>query len=307
MEVKDVHEKILYPVSRVRAADSGGSGVLVYSKEDSQRPGEYINIALTCEHVIAKNVTVKDEWDTVLKREVKRDVTTEVTIEMFDYDNSEVVSANSIKADIIAYDKNHDLAAVRLHSKKQMPYVASIVAKDAIKCLQIADPVWVSGCSLLHDPFPNPGTLTYLREMIAQKAYIMQNAPSIFGNSGGGLFHGVTGELLGLTSRITVTQLGFGVDVQSWMGFSTHPDRLYEFFEHQELQFLYDNNDDYHEAMHRRSNRRKDALRSIMIEKEGIQPEEVGDDLGGITSPYGKLDINSLYPHRDMQDMQSFF
>ena len=307
MEVKDVHEKILYPVSRVRAADSGGSGVLDYSKEDSQRPGEYINIALTCEHVIAKNVTVKDEWDTVLKREVKRDVTTEVTIEMFDYDNSEVVSANSIKADIIAYDKNHDLAAVRLHSKKQMPYVASIVAKDAIKCLQIADPVWVSGCSLLHDPFPNPGTLTYLREMIDQKAYIMQNAPSIFGNSGGGLFHGVTGELLGLTSRITVTQLGFGVDVQSWMGFSTHPDRLYEFFEHQELQFLYDNNDDYHEAMHRRSNRRKDALRSIMIEKEGIQPEEVGDDLGGITSPYGKLDINSLYPHRDMQDMQSFF
>jgi len=301
MEVKDVHEKILYPVSRVRAADSGGSGVLVYSKEDSQRPGEFINIALTCEHVIAKNVTVKDEWDTVLKREVKRDVTTEVTIEMFDYDNSEVVSANSIKADIIAYDKNHDLAAVRLHSKKQMPYVASIVAKDAIKCLQIADPVWVSGCSLLHDPFPNPGTLTYLREMIDQKAYIMQNAPSIFGNSGGGLFHGVTGELLGLTSRITVTQLGFGVDVQSWMGFSTHPDRLYEFFEHQELQFLYDDKDDYHEAMHRRSNRRKDALRSIMIEKEGIQPEEVGDDMGGITSPHGK------YPHRNMSDMQTLF
>ena len=307
MEVKDVHEKILYPVSRVRAADSGGSGVLVYSKEDSQNPGEYINIALTCEHVIAKNVTVKDEWDTVLKREVKRDVTTEVTIEMFDYDNSEVVSANSIKADIIAYDKNHDLAAVRLHSKKQMPYVASVIAKDAIRCLQIADPVWVSGCSLLHDPFPNPGTLTYLREMIDQKAYIMQNAPSIFGNSGGGLFHGVTGELLGLTSRITVTQLGFGVDVQSWMGFSTHPDRLYEFFEHQELQFLYDDNDDYHSAMTRRSNRRKDALRSIMIEKEGIQPEEVGDDLGGITSPNGTLNINSLYPHRDMQDMQSFF
>ena len=301
MEVKDVHEKILYPVSRVRAADSGGSGVLVYSKEDSQHPGEFINIALTCEHVIAKNVTVKDEWDTVLKREVKRDVTTEVTIEMFDYDNSEVVSANSIKADIIAYDKNHDLAAVRLHSKKQMPYVASIVPKDAISCLQIADPVWVSGCSLLHDPFPNPGTLTYLREMIDQKAYIMQNAPSIFGNSGGGLFPGVTGDLLGLTSRITVTQLGFGVDVQSWMGFSTHPDRLYEFFEHQELQFLYDDKDDYHSAMVRRSNRRKDALRSIMIEKEGIQPEEVGDDMGGITSPHGK------YPHRHLQDMQSLY
>ena len=58
MEVRDVHEKILYPVARVRASDAGGSGVLVYSKEDSKRPGEFINIAITCEHVIAKNVTV---------------------------------------------------------------------------------------------------------------------------------------------------------------------------------------------------------------------------------------------------------
>jgi|TARA_R110000765_G_scaffold117129_1_gene210591 hypothetical protein len=301
MDIKDVHEQILYPVTRVRASDSGGSGVLVYSKEDSKHPGEFINIALTCEHVIAKNVTVKDEWDTVLKREVKRDVTSEVAIEMFDYDNSEVISANSIKADIIAYDKNHDIAAVRLHSKKQMPYVANVIPKDAIACLQIADPVWVSGCSLLHDPFPNAGTITYLREMIDQKAYIMQNAPSIFGNSGGGLFHGVTGDLLGLTSRITVTQLGFGMDVQSWMGFSTHPDRLYEFFDHQELQFLYDDNDDYHEAMDRRTNRRKEALRSIMIEREGIQPDSVRDG----------FEVGQLSPNASINDLksntQSFF
>jgi hypothetical protein len=301
MDIKDVHEQILYPVTRVRASDSGGSGVLVYSKEDSKHPGEFINIALTCEHVIAKNVTVKDEWDTVLKREVKRDVTSEVAIEMFDYDNSEVISANSIKADIIAYDKNHDIAAVRLHSKKQMPYVANVIPRDAIACLQIADPVWVSGCSLLHDPFPNAGTITYLREMIDQKAYIMQNAPSIFGNSGGGLFHGVTGDLLGLTSRITVTQLGFGMDVQSWMGFSTHPDRLYEFFDHQELQFLYDDNDDYHEAMDRRTNRRKEALRSIMIEREGIQPDSVRDG----------FEVGQLSPNASINDLksntQSFF
>ena len=270
---KTVHEKILYPVTRVRAADSGGSGVIIYSEEDPKKPGEYINIALTCEHVINKNITVKDEWDTVLKREIKRDVMSEVTIETFDYDNSTVVSANSIKANIIAYDKNHDLAALRLTSKRKIPYVSKVIPKDEIEDLNIADPVWVSGCSLLHDPFPNPGTITYLREMIDQKAYIMQNAPSIFGNSGGGLFHGLTGNLLGLTSRVTVTQLGFGVDVQSWMGFSTHPDRLYEFFDHQELQFLYDPKDNYHSAMERRTDRRKEALRSIMLDKEGIQPE----------------------------------
>ena len=95
------------------------------------------------------------------------------------------------------------------------------------------------------------------------------------------MFHGEPGYLLGLTSRITVTQLGFGMDVQSWMGFSTHPDRLYEFFEHQELQFLYDKTDDYHSAMRRRTDRRKEALRSIMLDDQKIQPET------GDTSPEG--------------------
>ena len=36
---KTVHEKILYPVTRVRAADSGGSGVIIYSEEDPKKPG----------------------------------------------------------------------------------------------------------------------------------------------------------------------------------------------------------------------------------------------------------------------------
>ena len=277
----EIHEKILYPVTRVRASDAGGSGVVIYSEPDPEHEGQYINIALTCQHVVDKNIVVKDEWDTVLKREIKKDVTSEVTVEMFDYDGSKIVSANSIKAQIIAYDKNHDIAAVKLNSHRPILNVATVIPKEDIENLQIADPVWVCGCSLLHDPFPNPGTLTYLREMIDQKEYIMQNAPSIFGNSGGGLFHGVTGNLLGLTSRITVTQLGFGLDVQTWMGFSTHPDRLYEFFDHQELQFLYDKSDDYHSAMQRRADRRKDALRSIMLADQKVQPEPSDSDSEG--------------------------
>ena len=176
---------------------------------------------------------------------------------------------------ILAYDKHHDLAAIKLNNTRKLDYVSTVIPKDEIDDLRIADPVWVSGCSLLHDPFPNAGTLTSLREMIDQKAYIMQNAPSIFGNSGGGLFHGVTGHLLGLTSRITVTQLGFGMDVQSWMGFSTHPDRLYEFFDHQELQFLYDSNDNYYDAMKRRDNRRKETLRSVLVDGEDSKPAPV--------------------------------
>jgi len=273
MDSVNLHEKILYPVVRVRAGNAGGSGVLVYSEPDPKDEGKFINILLTCQHVIDGAIKIRDEWDAILKREVKRDVLDEVVIEVFDYDGSKVVSANSTTGQIIAYDKHHDLAAVKLNSNtRALAHVASIIPRDQIGCLQLFDPVWVSGCSLLHDPFPNPGTLTYLREIIDQKAYLMQNASSIFGNSGGGLFQG-SGEdfnLLGLTSRVTVTQLGFGVDVQTWMGFSTHPDRLYEFFDHQELQFLYDKKDDFYKAQHRRESRRKDALRSIILDSQGV-------------------------------------
>ena len=267
LSVQEVHDYVLYPVVRVRSGNAGGSGVLIYSEPDPKDESRYINIALTCQHVVDAAIKIREQFDPVLKQQRKTDYFEEVIIEVFYYQGSKLISSNATNAEIIAYDKHHDLAAVRLNNPRQMPYAASVIHKDEIKNINIADPVVTCGCSLLHDPFPNNGTLTYLREMIEQKSYLMANAPSIFGNSGGGLFHGDTGHLLGLTSRVTVTQLGFGLDVQTWMNFSTHPDRLYEFFEHQELQFLYDDRDDYHTAMERREAKRKNSLRAILFEE----------------------------------------
>lgn len=260
-----LHEKLLYPICRVRSQKAGGSGVLVYSREDPQKKGRYINIALTCQHVVDDSIRVKEDWDPVLRKDVKRDFFEEVQVELFDYDGSRVISANSTPAEIIAYDKHHDLAAVRLLNHRPQPYVATTVAEADIPGLRLFDPCWTSGCSLLHEPFANQGTLTYLREIIEQKSYLMYNAPSIFGNSGGGVFHGESLTLLGLSSRITAIQLGFGVDVMTWMGFCTHPERIYEFFRHQELQFLFDEKDDYYAAMERREKRRKAALREMLL------------------------------------------
>lgn len=261
-------EKILYPVTRVRTKEAGGSGVIVYSKEDPKNPNRFINIVLTCEHVVDDAIKTKEDWDPVLKRSRKKDFFEEVTVDIFDYDSSTIISTNSSQADIIAYDKHHDMAAIRVHFPKEIQYTATLYPKDKIKDLQVFDPVWVSGCSLAHDPFASEGTLTYLREIMDQKAYLMQNAPAIFGNSGGGLFHGEEGYLLGLVSRVTVMQLGFGVDVLPWMSFSSHPDRLYEFFEYQELQFLYNDSDDFYSAMARREQRQKEALRGLLMDEK---------------------------------------
>ncbi len=265
MDLRELHEKVLYPVVRVRSKKAGGSGVLVYSRPDPKDRRRYINIVLTAEHVIEDLIQVKEEWDPVLKRDVKRDFIDEAQVEIFDYDGSHVIAASATPAEVVAYDKHHDLAALKLHNPKPLPYVARIVAEDEIAGLEIGEPVWACGCSLLHDPFPNPGTLTYLREIIEQKEYVMANAPAIFGNSGGGLFRGRDGSLLGLVCRVTGIQLGFGIDIMTWMQFSTHPKRLYEFFRHHELHFLFDEADDYYAAAERRERRRREALREILM------------------------------------------
>ena len=155
MNQKDLHDKVLYPVTRVKTGKAGGSGVLVYSEPDPSDETKYVNIVLTCQHVIDSAISVKDEWDSLLKREIKKDIMEEISVEIFDYDGSKISSANSSQAEIIAYDKGHDLAAVKLHNSRPMDYVATIYPKDELDQLQLFDEVWTSGCSLLHDPFSN--------------------------------------------------------------------------------------------------------------------------------------------------------
>ena len=69
---QEYRDKILYPVTRVRATDAGGSGVLIYSKPDPKKEGHFINLVLTCEHVVDKNILIRDEWDAVLKKDRKK-------------------------------------------------------------------------------------------------------------------------------------------------------------------------------------------------------------------------------------------
>ena len=69
--------------------------------------------------------------------------------------------------------------------------------------------------------------------------------------------------------------MGFGIDVMNWMGFGTHPSRLYEFFSHQELQFLYDENDTYAAAVQRRRDKQRKSLRHLFIEEKEADKVEV--------------------------------
>jgi hypothetical protein len=92
-------------------------------------------------------------------------------------------------------------------------------------------------------------------------------------NSGGAIFLADTGEQVGITARISNIQIGFGMDVITWMGFSVAPQRIYEFLDEQELKFLYDSNDTYKAAMERR--KRKQEL--VLLRITGQEEEDTDD------------------------------
>lgn len=260
MEVKELHEKVLYPVVRVRSTKAGGSGTIIYSKPSKKKESEYQTFVLTNHHVIEDSISVKEEWDSLVKKDIKKEVTDNVVVEVFDYINlSEINSTNSYRASIVAYDKAHDMAILKLESPKQQPYVANLVRQGQIKNIKLFSPILGCGCSLLHDPFATDGRVTSLNEVIENKKFFMTSQNSIFGNSGGAVFLAETGEQIGVTARVTTIQLGFGVDVLTWMGFSIAPDRIYEFIDQQELKFLYDPKDTYEAALERRSKKEHKA------------------------------------------------
>ncbi len=278
-ELKKMHETFLYPVVRVFAQKAAGSGTIIYSKPDPKNPDEYQTFILTNEHVIDDLIKHKKDWDSLLKQNIEKEFLEMAKVETFSYVNmSTVDSSNRYNAEIIAYDKAHDLAVLKLDSPRKFEYVAKLIPRERIKDLRLFMDIVVSGCSLAHEPFCTFGQLTFLKEIIDQKRYLMSSGNGYFGNSGGALFLKDTGELIGVPSRLTGVQLGFGIDMVSFMLFSAHPERIYEFIDEQELRFLYDPNDDYYSAMERRKKKKEEALMALKAE---VAKQQVASNRSG--------------------------
>lgn len=283
MDLKTKHEKLLYPVVRVfaegAAGTSAGSGTIIYSRGDPKNEGEFFTFVLTNHHVIDGLIKLKESWDSVLKKNRRQEFMKRAKVEIFDYVRmSNMDASKRYTAEVIAYSQPQDLAVLKLDSPREVEFVAPLLPKDKIKDLKLYMEIEVSGCSMAHEPFSNPGRLTFLNEDIENKKYFMINGASIFGNSGGALFLADEsnmpehyGSLIGVPSRISSVQLGFGVDIITWMGFSAHTDRIYEFFEEQHLDFLFDSEKTYYDAIEAR----EEAEKKSMLELQAQALEEM--------------------------------
>ncbi|MBT9176717.1 MAG: hypothetical protein DDT20_01039 [Firmicutes bacterium] len=239
MDLNKLHTQVLYPQVRVKTSKSGGSGTIIYSQ--SADDGSFHTYALTCHHVIDDAISVKNEWDSKVGRERKREVRQLVVVEFFDWSN--VLHGNrplnySCDAEIVAYDKDHDMALLKLRTVKRAEFVAQLMPPGEEKAVQIGSPVVACGCALLHDPVLTTGIITHFGDEIDGKLYWMSNAQIIFGNSGGAMFtDGQAGdyEYIGIPSRIAIA--GWSSPI-THLGYFSPATRVHEFFNEQTFQFL---------------------------------------------------------------------
>ncbi|NGX44891.1 MAG: Serine protease Do-like HtrA [Chlamydiae bacterium] len=227
------HEKIALPCVRIRANKAGGSGTAIYSKDGS-------TYVLTNHHVVTSCISIEKKWSALLKSERKIDVFEQVNVHFFDYQySSRSIGGTTIQSDIMCYDKDEDLALVKLRSSKLMP-IAELYPRGQESKLRIGMPVICVGAGMGEPPVQTGGFLSQFGQEIDRKEYWLGTAPMIFGNSGGALFLEESYQLIGVPSQIRVMMLGWSVDPITHLSYSVPITRIYQFLEDQRFRFIYD-------------------------------------------------------------------
>jgi S1-C subfamily serine protease len=176
---------MLAPTVQLNGNDTVGSGTLVYSgvNPTSAQTESYV---LTSYHVV-RNIlsdTPGAKTDGV-----------QTTVWVGD-------ERKDVRADMVLHEPRIDAALLRLRSAEVWTGLATVLAADEVASVRVWDPIYAVGCPLGNDPIPTHGAISSLRNDLNGANYWMINAPTYFGNSGGGVYLAQTRQLIGVFSKI---------------------------------------------------------------------------------------------------------
>lgn len=272
-EIVSEHEDMIYPTVRVHFQRVGGSGLVIYSKPVSPNSTRYETYIMTCHHVVDEAIKFIEKWSALAGRMIKVEDRAEVSVEVFEYEGlSRLVGGTTYKAEIVAWDRETDIALLKVKSGKKFPYVAKLYPKGKEEDVLLGSPTIAVGCSLGHEPIICYGSLTGKHDRIKNKEYWMSTADIIFGNSGGAEFLGDTHEYIGITARVSGIQLGFGINIVTWMGFFVPITTIYKFFDEQIFQFIYDPNYTSKQCEESRKKKREEEERKLYLPPDVTAP-----------------------------------
>jgi len=226
--------------------------------------------------VIENNVKIEKRWNTVLKRETKAEIKGTVEAHFFNFRwEQRAVGASAIQADIMAYDKEEDLALIKLRSDELAKSVVTLYPKGKERELRVGTPVMALGAAMGEPPVLTVGRLSQFGREIENREFWLQTAPTIFGNSGGAVFLEDTEEFIGVPARIAVAMMGFSADAITHLSYMIPITRVYKFLDEQFFRFIYDSHfTEESEAKLRKEKQHEEILRIAAKEDKGGEPEE---------------------------------
>ena len=240
-DIDTLHEKLLYPVVRVRSGRTGGSGTVIYS-EDRHEKGSFRTYVLTNHHVISSAISVKEQWNNLTEEWETSEYNSLVDVEQFSWHKGRIIDRRVVTAAVVAYSDADDIALLELRTGAdfyplQIHSVAKIATSEEASTLRVFQKIYAVGCSLGHDPVHSTGDITDLSDLISGKVYTMGSAPIIFGNSGGAVFANIGGKFrhIGMPSLVAVS---YGAVTH--MNWFVPQSRIEEFFQVHKLAFFFD-------------------------------------------------------------------
>ena len=167
------HEEMLDTAVRI---NTSGSGTVLYSR---QHEGKWESYILTNYHVIGDQITIREVWDGMKGKKVKRETREPVTAFWFDYVRcSRSVGTRGRIADIVAHDQQRDLALLKLRdTERGVDRIAYMLPKEEYP--KLGQTVWAVGAGLGYPPSMTSGEMAFAEQVINGYRYQLATAPII--------------------------------------------------------------------------------------------------------------------------------
>lgn len=224
LNADELNKAMLYPSVQISIGTGIGAGVIVYSRPEAGG-NNFHTYALTAHHVISRAV----------KRIGAIEIRDKVSATVFFQDGSSTV----FQADIVSYNESKDLAILKICSTDEFSNAAEFMPRAELKNIKPFTGLYAIGCPLGNCPMPSSGELMSKSKLINGENFWMMSAPTIYGNSGGGIFIADTGKLIGISSMICVYDNFISIPV-AHLGIMVPPDMIYDWLDSQYYGFLYD-------------------------------------------------------------------
>ncbi len=182
---------MIFPTVQLRGNGTVGSGVLVYSEPQSgvSESPVYTSFAITACHVVQEVIGREPAAGRVVREvRAKRQSDTDEPV--------------TLSAKLVLFDVDRDVALLRLNSTEEFPYLADFMPLSEVDELDVFSPAYAVGCPLGNQPMPTLGEISSKDKMVGDQAFWMLNAPTFFGNSGGGIYQAPGYRLIGVSSMI---------------------------------------------------------------------------------------------------------